>query len=240
MKKKYVTFNPVLIKGIEDMGFKRKNKDYFCKDLNDGLTCSLLFNSYSPMPRWRSYYIMINITIPGLAESAEWINGPYPPGDTNLQGLGEITPKREFLSWETCNDTPWEEEMSVITDMIDKVKRYALPYIENLSTEEGIIRGIINKTFGKGIRGGIYVCPHYLFMKGYRREAIKYIEDLKKQMLESIEEEKKDRQLYARQWHELYVETTNRIYQRYNVSEDEIKEVLQEKKDLLHSLRRWL
>ena len=57
---------------------------------------------------------------------------------------------------------------------------------------------------------------------------------------EPVEEEKKERQLYARQWHELYVETTKRIYQKYNVSEDEIKEVLQGENGLLHCLRGWL
>lgn len=219
MKKRYITFNTTLIKGIEDLGFKRKNKYDFRKELNDGLTCKLVFASYGIRPHITTYYILIHITIPGLAESAEWIKSPNPHGDTNVTELGSLLPEKRFLFWDISNEAPEEEDVPKILDMINQVKHYAVPYVEQFSTEEGIIRGIIGKTYGNGLLGGKYLCPYYLFLKGYNREAIKYIEDHKRQLLKSYEEdESKDYH-----WYETYVEITNQIYQKYNVTEEEIK-----------------
>lgn len=168
---KYITFSELLREKLALLGFKRKGKDEFLREVN-GFVHSIGFCHSSSIPHFRSYYIMIGLSYPKLEDLAMDL-GVYYAGAWGVT-IGQLTPKNNFQQWLVENSATEEDVRDTVIDMVNLIEAYAVPFLNKYSDINEILFELEE---GNRLvpRYAGYNLPLLYYMLGEKENAISYI-----------------------------------------------------------------
>lgn len=171
MELKYITFSELLREKLALLGFKRKGKDEFLREVN-GFVHSIGFCHSSSIPHFRSYYIMIGLSYPKLEDLAMDL-GVYYAGAWGVT-IGQLTPKNNFQQWLVENSATEEDVRDTVIDMVNLIEAYAVPFLNKYSDINEILFELEE---GNRLvpRYAGYNLPLLYYMLGEKENAISYI-----------------------------------------------------------------
>lgn len=166
---KYITFSELLREKLALLGFKRKGKDEFLREVN-GFVHSIGFCHSSSIPHFRSYYIMIGLSYPKLEDLAMDL-GVYYAGAWGVT-IGQLTPKNNFQQWLVENSATEEDVRDTVIEMLNLIETYAIPFLDKYSD--------INEILFELEEGNRFIPRHYdlpliYYMLGEKENAISYV-----------------------------------------------------------------
>jgi len=171
MELKYITYSELLREKLALLGFKRKGKDEFLREVN-GFVHSIGFCHSSSIPHFRSYYIMIGLSYPKLEDLAMDL-GVYYAGAWGVN-IGQLTPKNNFQQWLVENSATEEDVRDTVIDMVNLIEAYAVPFLNKYSD---INEFLFELEEGSRLvpRNAGYNLPLLYYMLGEKENAISYI-----------------------------------------------------------------
>lgn len=144
-KKKYITCNERIISRLAELGFKRKNKYYFIRNLSEDVSQDINFgHSTQGRVHVKYYAISASIILPKILKLAKDMNIYIPRTGFYGSNIGEIMPhpRPNYLEWLIGEDTDEKYDNKIIDSMLFHIEKYALPFLNKYSTPESIVKGI--------------------------------------------------------------------------------------------------
>lgn len=142
-KKKYISYNQRIIDRFAEFGFKRKNKNFFIRQLSEDVLQELSFGHSTQGQAHVKYYdIRASIKLPKVIKLAQELDIYMPMTTFYNSNIGELMPKRTYLEWLIGEDTDEKYDNKVIDSMLYHVEKYALPFLNKYSTPTAIVEGI--------------------------------------------------------------------------------------------------
>ncbi len=141
-KKKYITYNPRIISRLEDLGFKRKNRDWFCRQVSKDICQELVFgHSTKGIPHAKYYAINAVIKLPEVLKMAQKLDICTLTCFENIN-LGYFKPERHYLEWLVTEDSDEKYDNDVVNSMLCHIEKYAIPFLNKFCSTSAIVKGI--------------------------------------------------------------------------------------------------
>ena len=139
---KYITYNDILVENLRTIGFKRKNKNSFVKILGDARQELFFSHSTHNQSFVKFYTIGIILEYPQIEELAKEIGVPtYGIG----VDIGYLMPEKAYHEWEVRDSDSIESIEDVVENMSLNILNYAIPYMDEYSRHEGLLKGLEEK-----------------------------------------------------------------------------------------------
>lgn len=171
MEHKYITYNELLCSKLALLGFKRKGKSEFLREVN-GFIHSIGYCHSARIPHSRDYYIMVALYYPELQNLGMDL-GVYTAGAWGVT-IGQLTPKNNFQEWHVENSATEENVRDTIIDMVNLIEAYAVPFLNKYSNINEILFELEEGTRLVPRNAG-YNLPLLYFLIGEKENAISYI-----------------------------------------------------------------
>lgn len=193
-KKKYISYNPKIIEFLAKYGFRRKNKDFFVKQLSDDIAQSIIFSHSTHGCAHAKYYaIRISIELPKAQKIAE--NFDVIISNTCLvnTNIGELMPEPPvYLEWLITEESSEKYDNNVVDSMLSHIKEYAIPYLDRYSTTNAIIEDIMNGMAHQYIKFDDTMSTMTLLLYGEREQFFSFIKQRSYELQHSMVECKED------------------------------------------------
>lgn len=171
-KRKYLTYNEVLNAEMHILGFKREGGDWFVKHFKDTeQKIGFSHASYSEK-NVRYYAIHIHLVYPKIKEIIDAL-GVLVFAGFGME-IGYLMPENRYYEWRIAESDSNSYVEEVVEDMISKIRRYVIPFIDKYSSLHQILKGIENSEL-RFISNEKYLIPILHYIEGDRDYAIQYV-----------------------------------------------------------------
>ena len=158
-KKKYISFDTRIITELDNLGFKRKNKHWFIRQLSEDIIQTLIFGHNTHGQKHVRYYeVRTAIELPVVLKIANDLNIYTPMTALLSVNIGELMPKKEYLEWAIGVDTDKKHDNRVVDSMLYHIKKYAIPFLNKFSTTSAIVEGIKKRAFVGHYGDDLHAC----------------------------------------------------------------------------------
>lgn len=139
---KYITYNEALVESLKTKGFKRKNKNSFVRMSGDARQ-ELFFSHATHNQSFVKFYtIGVHLDYPQIEVLAKEIGVPTYGIGVNI---GYLMPEKAFYEWEVRDSDSIESIEDVVENMSLNILNYAIPYMDEYSRHEGLLKGLQEK-----------------------------------------------------------------------------------------------
>ena len=146
-KKRYITYNERIINRLEELGFKRKKRDFFIRNLSEDVRQEITFgHSTQGRAHVKYYAIRAVIILPKVLTLVKDLDIYIPRTAFYSSNIGELMPppRPNYLEWLIGEDTDEKYDNKVVDSMLYHIEKYALPFLDKYSSPAAIIEGIRN------------------------------------------------------------------------------------------------
>ena len=190
MKKRYISFNERIINRLAEFGFKRKNKDFFIRNLGEDVIQQLIFGHCTHGVAHVKYYnIRSAILLPKVFKITEDLDIFLPLRALYNANIGELMPKPRpvflewlmpkprpvFLEWLIGEDTDEKYDNKVIDSMLYHVEKYAIPFLDKYNSPAAIVEGIKKCVYPNRYGEDIHACIA-LLLYGKKEDFLWFVE----------------------------------------------------------------
>lgn len=176
-KKKYLSYNERIINRFAEYGFKRKNRDFFIRNLSEDVTQDLVIGHTTHGRTHVKYYqINANIRMPKVFKLGQEF-GLYMRTAFYGSNIGELMPKPRppILDWLIGEDTSEKYDNKMIDSMLYHVEKYAIPFLNKYCTPEAILEGIRKRAYPNGYGDEFHACIAF-YLYGQKEDFLRFVE----------------------------------------------------------------
>jgi hypothetical protein len=200
MAKDYITYNEALNRRMNDMGFKRKNRETFRRQSGEKYGDAIQEISFSHstyhIPHVRFYHVHAFLHYPKIDELNKTIGANiYSTGGN----FGNII-NGSFKEWRVAeSDTPEYIEGVVVEEICTDMERYIIPFMNRYSFFENILEDVEKGILSNYLYDFFHMPAVLYYLLGSKQQAYAFLER-KMEYLKQMTEE--NRPLYLSHYQE--------------------------------------